>query len=321
VSKLCVTTVCSDDSMSYFIPLFIYTWTRAYPEYDVKVYVRGKLRDNVRGILDGMRERKLGGDSWEVVEDVFTGYPNEVSVCNSCRHLLSAARFKKYKYVYVTDIDFLAFRHHPSHMAYYARVMRRSGVPYAGFRGPYRKPHRPSISANGWKGWYTRVAGGTFMLKSPEWFQKTMNMRKHYKRLGKRHKKDGKDRHYFASYREYDEVMLYRIIRGSGMKTPKKKNCFPSGQVYNRNYRDIHLGDFTKSRGKKTGKMSTLITNENIKAYWALQREEAWQWVLGECTKNKRIKNAISHMHSHIHYRKEKIQRVRSKRVSRANKG
>jgi len=163
--NVCITTVVSADRYAFYIPTFVYTAKRAYPEYGVKIYIRGKLPKPVKKILVEMKSLAVcPNNNWSVIEDQFLNFPHGISICNTLRHLIPSKNFEGYDYVYITDIDFLFFRHKITMGAYFARRMQEMKLPYASFRGPSNTPRRPGINGNGWKGDFVRIADGTLRV-------------------------------------------------------------------------------------------------------------------------------------------------------------
>ena len=290
--KLCITTVCSNDHYSYYLPMFVYTAQRAYPEYHVKVFVRGYLNDVVKNTL-----KMVKGGNYTIVENVFKKYPDRTSVCNTLRHLIPQEHFEGFDYVYITDIDFLLFRHSPTLGEYFAHIIKKTGQPYASFRGPLGKPYRPYINATGWKGNFTRIADGTLMLKTPEWFNMTNKARSLYAKLVRNSKHDTFDKIIPASYREYNEVMLYRICKLSKIKTPTKRRKFLDGSAYNDNYRDIHLGDM---KFNYTKRLKRKLTNENEKNFKALEKDTTWIALSEICSQCSVVKKSLHYLRKYV---------------------
>ena len=135
-------------------------------------------------------------------------------------------------------------------------MFKKIKSPCAVLRGAIKKPSRPKITAI-WDWDFTRIAGGHIMLKNPEWFEKTAAARILYRSILLSGTHDEFDNHPSCSYREYDEVMFYRICKKSGIEMPTEKNCFLNGKYFNAKYRDIHLGDFKLTTGM--GRYSTQI--------------------------------------------------------------
>lgn len=271
--KLCVASVCSADSFQYYIPTFIYTLKRAYPDYYVKVFLKGKLSPKCRKIL-----KSLDNQDWSIIEGFRVSYPNRESICNTLRHLLPPDEFTEFTHLYITDVDFLIFNHPAKSLGmYFATKLNATKLPYASVKGPKNRPSRPEINKIGWRGPFTRIADGQLMLKIPEWWNKTAKARKIYNRIVKSGKHDAIDRHPSCSYREYNEVMLYRICKASNLKTPTKRKKFLDGTKIRLLYRDIHLGDFKfHNRNYKYG----WIAPENFLNFYNLEKEETWQKLL-----------------------------------------
>ena len=299
--SFCFTTVVSADQYSFFIPTFVYSAKRAYPDCGIKIFVRGLLPEPVKKLLAKMKSLRIcANNNWSVIENQFTKYPDGVSICNTLRHLIPAKRFLGYDYVYVTDIDFIILPHKVSIEAYFAQRIQETGLPYASFRGPYNAPKRPGINGTGWKGDFVRIADGTLMLKNPEWFNKTKKMRGKYRELVKAGRSDGIDPERPASYREYNEVMLFRIARGSGLKTPTVRYKFVNGKGYNRLYRDIHIGDFRYNRRYRKKKMRRYIPFENVLNFRALEKEPAWQKICSEMEQAGHIRKIFKSMRHYM---------------------
>jgi len=228
---------------------------------------------------------------WDIVENVFTEFPSRVSICNTLRHLIPKEFFAGFEYVYITDIDFLFFRHEPTLGQYFAKRIKRCKQPYAAFRGAINVPRRKDVNKIGWKGSFTRIADGTLMLKTPEWYERTDKFRiQYYKRL-KKSEHDKFDSIIPASYREYNEVMLYRICRLAGLETPSKKRHFIDGHKYDITFRDIHLGDMKYNYHKRIKKN---ITKWNIKNFKLLEKNKTWKALCSVCEKDGTVKTNLN---------------------------
>ena len=305
--NLCTTTVCSGDRFSYYIPLFIYTLKRAYPEEMVKVFLRGKLNGRVKDILKEMRDRKMCDKHWSVLENQFEEYPHEKSTLNSLRFLLPAEEFVDCRFVYITDVDFIFFKQKKPPLDYFSQIMGAIGLPYAAVKGPTKKPFRKHLK-HGWTGKYLRVAGGTVVVKSPEWFSVTKRAVEYYRKILKNSTHDDFDKIKAATYREYDEVMLGRIIRMSEMPVPMQKNRFINGVKIDSRYRHIHLGDFKfKKRWTNVGKMERILNDCNIKGFMKMELEPEWQRISSLCSECEMIDALLNNLREHVVHRGLKI--------------
>lgn len=294
-AEICFSSVCTNDSYSYYIPLFIYTVKRAYPEYGVKVFVIGKLKPPVKEALN-----LIPYDGWEVVENSFMSYPNGGSASNSLRFLVRKEQYKGYDYVFVKDIDFLIFRHKPTHGECF--IKRMKNLPYFGVRGPYTRPRRYAVNRIGWKGNFTRVAGGSFAFHVRSWYTKAGSALDKYRRLLKHREPDDIDSHRPGSYREYDEVMLFRILKESGIKAPTRKGKSVLGYSAPKVYRDIHLGDFIKGK-HGFNRLKKRLSPVNANNYLELEKDETWKNISSKMKANAKIRQALRRLKRHARSR------------------
>ena len=250
----CITTlITSDNYYKQYVPLFEYTIKKAIPDADVKVFI---------------------------LEELFPGYPK--SSVNALRFHIPAEHFKGYKYVYFTDIDFIFLPHKFSLLKYHARIMKNTGQPYSGHRGPVKGRWRKS----------PRMAAGAFMVGS-DWFKKTAAARRSWKRRLKKGMK----------YREHDEVMLYDICKKSGMRVPRWKGRFINNKHYDIKYRDIHLGDFKFSRRftNFSRMRSKFMTLRNLKNYKKLfMNDPEWQKILETAREDRHMAKIIKNFNWYV---------------------
>lgn len=259
--SLVITTVCSDNHFQYFIPLFICAAKFSYPEADVKVFLRGEAKYKM----------------FDVYERQFMDYPNSTSLCNSLRYLIPDDAIKDYDYWFSTDVDTLVLKPPIDHVAFYKKVMQETGLPYAAARGPLTRPRRKE-APNGWTGHFTRLASGSVMFKTKEFLNVTRGHRKAYRERLKQGLPEPFDHAKPGCYREYDEVMLYRIIHGSGLRTPTQKNKFTNGRHADTKYRGLHLGDFKFSkRCHNARKMRSLLDNSIVSQFVELEKTKEWK--------------------------------------------
>lgn len=234
----CFTTVVSADHFQYYIPMYVAalrTWSRD----NIVIFLRGKLDPEVS---------KLIGDA-TVMEDQFLDYPNLVSTTNCLRFIVSDG-LQRYDHVMVTDIDLLLFEN-----PWYWHMALLQGRPFAGHHGPRRKPRRPEICSS-WENDYERFAGGFFMI-TKDWWPITAMARE----IWATSLRSGA----WGTFREADEVMLARIIKGSQMDVPQSK-VFPT------ELRGIHIGDFKfDHRWTDQSKMEKLLDKKAAFKYYLIK--------------------------------------------------
>jgi len=268
--KLCISTVVSADDYQWFIPLFCHSAKLAYPDCGLRIFVRGTVHDIIKN-----NKKKFGNP--DILENQFLDFPTRRSTCNALRHLINPKHYQGYDIVYPTDVDFIILPHRKPHWKYYENIMRKAFSPYAACRGPVRGFKNHPTGVKTWSGVHTRVAAGCSMYKYPDFYQQTADAREYYTSVLKMGGHDKYDEIASASYREYDEVMLYRLIHLSGLRLPGHTNIFINGEKADPKYRDIHLGDFKfKHRWNNKRKMKRILHNESVKAYRNLSKNTKW---------------------------------------------
>ena len=59
--KICLTTFVQGHLYQEYLPMLIYSIGKAYPEYDVKIFLHDTLRDDLRPALDMIRSFRDSG--------------------------------------------------------------------------------------------------------------------------------------------------------------------------------------------------------------------------------------------------------------------
>jgi hypothetical protein len=301
MNSVCISTVVSGDGYEFYIPMFIYAAKVAYPEYYVKVFICGELIEPVKILLDRMREEKFCDPNWEVKENLYTDIKKRKGTINALRFLVPEAEFKDFKYLYITDIDFLLFRQKPTLEQWYKKILSASKQTYVAARGPKYRPHRRRINKGGWRRKFKRLACGRVFFLVPEWFERTRKVRAKYLRLAREGGHDAWDKHEFGRYREYDEVMLNRICLDSKIPTPKGVAKTLTGHAIGSLYRDIHLGDFKfRKRGHSMKKLTKKIRASNLKSFIWLQKTPGWKKIETVVQSEHGIRVCLRRLRKHI---------------------
>ncbi len=255
--KVLITTMASSWYKA-LIPIFTYTAKRANPGCVVRVFDKDELfpkhADTSVGLL---------------------------------RFCVPNSYFHGYDYVYFTDVDFIVLPHKTNVTDYLIRIIKETGQPYAGYRGP-RKGR--------WRGRNKRLAGGVFMA-TQRWFAGTEPFRKHYV------KKCIKG----IEYREKDEVYLQRMTTDAMFATPNKVGCFMNGERYNRTYHNIHLGDFKSGFRHRWENMDAMkgkwLLDRNIPRYLELTHDNTFNGLVSEAVKVPEVKKMFDHLTEHLQRR------------------
>lgn len=156
-------------------------------------------------------------------------YPEAEVVINKEPFKPSCQRFLKKidsDYVHVTDADIFILPHEKTHKEYYSQFAVK-GASY--LRGATEG------SGKEWIGDLSRIAGGHVGF-FPEYYERTEKLRSEYGQLT------------IEDYREFDEVMLCRILRRAGYQIPEIPYTFPNGEKWDTRYRDLHLHDFATTK-------------------------------------------------------------------------
>ena len=99
--KLCITTYVFGDKYKNYIPLFIYSIKKNYPEYGVVVFCKGNLSNSIKKQLEKIQ---VLGD-FKIVENKFDDVNHDVPRGASLRWLLWDEKFIEYDSIYIADID------------------------------------------------------------------------------------------------------------------------------------------------------------------------------------------------------------------------
>jgi len=266
--RVCITTITTSNYYQLYLPMFIYTLRKEYPEYAVKTFIKGKLSRATKSAL------KLMNLEYEKPITVFEKIKEKESTINCLRFLVPESHFKHFDYVIFVDIDLMLYRTDPDLLKWHQKRQRRMKTVYAGHHGPWRRKYRPEIAPRGWRGKFERVSGG-FLMVTPHWFAATRRARKMYLKEAEAGRLGG--------FREFDEVMLGRIMKKSGLPMP------PFG--FSRDLRGIHLGDFKASMSHRYGskkKMKKYASKKNIRKFFEYEKDPVWKGIVKIAEKNSK---------------------------------
>ena len=121
-SKVCLTTYVYGANYQNYIPLFVYSAKKSYPEYYIIIFIHGKLKDKVKKQLDLIKQQY----EFDVIENQF----DDLNIINgfearTLRWVLPSKYFAKFDYLYIVDIDIFYIKEplalhcqHIEHMEY-----------------------------------------------------------------------------------------------------------------------------------------------------------------------------------------------------------
>ncbi|MDT3369867.1 MAG: hypothetical protein LIR40_14705 [Bacteroidota bacterium] len=101
--RVCLTTFVYGEKYQDYIPLLLYSCKKAYPEYDIVLFLYEPLRTDIKRILD-----EIGIDLSGVIikENAYHHIGKMDSwICRTIRWTLWDESFNKYDYLYIIDID------------------------------------------------------------------------------------------------------------------------------------------------------------------------------------------------------------------------
>lgn len=139
MSRVCLATYIYGDSYQDYIPFLVYSCNAANPEYDLLLFLHGKLREDIRAQIE-----RIGKKNLYFKENAYDDCPRMNSIKARClRWTLYDERFLDYDYLYVVDIDMIYMKEplplHEQHLIH----MKTTGLPYDNIvRHFERKPWR-----------------------------------------------------------------------------------------------------------------------------------------------------------------------------------
>jgi hypothetical protein len=123
---LCI-VVCVYGAYQNYIPLYIYTALRSYPDYFVRVYLREELLPHNRRALEAVREGL--SSRFEVRENSLREFPD--TALKSTRWLIPYEDLSDFEYAYFGDVDFIICREDPDIRARHVGHCRENDLPYS----------------------------------------------------------------------------------------------------------------------------------------------------------------------------------------------
>lgn len=128
MDKVCLTTFVYGETYQAYIPFLIYSCNKAYPDYDLHIFVYGKLGETVKdqvNIID--LKCKLS-----IYEDSFSDFKKMTPlISKTLRWLLWDDGFLNYNYLYTVDIDMLYIREPMPLHQQHKKHMELIGLPFS----------------------------------------------------------------------------------------------------------------------------------------------------------------------------------------------
>ena len=120
--SICITSYVFGSYQSY-IPYFVYSIGRAYPDYFAKIYVEGDLFPEVSSLMN--RIRQGGYSNFEIIRS--EGFPDHTQIRHNLkvdlrtfyRYIIPPSELDKFDYVYVGDVDMFILKETPSLLGFH----------------------------------------------------------------------------------------------------------------------------------------------------------------------------------------------------------
>ncbi len=106
--KICLTTFIFGDTYQNYIPLILYSVSKSYPEYCVKIFINGDLRSDIKEILKIISRYY---NNFSIIENTFDDCKQMTPLkARSLRWVLWDESFREFDYLYYIDSDILFMR-------------------------------------------------------------------------------------------------------------------------------------------------------------------------------------------------------------------
>ena len=198
-----------------YIPLYVLSWHRAYPDVDIRIYLNDTIPPHVRKSLDYLNvydHVTIIEDSGKLVglsEKVLKSKPNKIT--RSLRWLVFEPVFMEYESLYISDIDIVIakepislYEQHMRHCSYlrlpYSNIVRRE----------------PVCDAQTGRMWH-RLTGLHF-VQTKEYMQAIMTVRDKLVREVNLLADNESEMYELKCFR--DEFLLYDLVRLAGLGLP-----------------------------------------------------------------------------------------------------
>ena len=263
-------TVCTPDHYQHYIPIFIYGFNRIYPDDEIVVGVMGYVDDITKEALKDYdvkytTQSEAAKGKIIIIQNMYNRYPGEY--VNSLRFLGNPSIEND---VYVTDVDIL-----PVYKGIIEWCREQARIMNTCYYSPHGCWKYPVRFEGGWRESNERLTGNCVYL-TQKWYGITERERYHYLK------------NVANLYREYDEVMLCRIIKMC--KLPIAQSKYSPAE-----YKGIHFGDFKfEHRWTNKKKMNIRLCDTVVKMYRnLLQTDNKLNRILDVVCQDKEIYKII----------------------------
>lgn len=123
--EMCITQFVFGDYTRY-IPLYIYSVLKAYPEYYLKIFVGGRLNQSEAEAL-----ALMPSGNYEIIEGYCEDKVKKGKWCKYVRRLVPFEEYKEFKYVYHGDVDFIILPETPGLKEWHIAHCKKHSLPFS----------------------------------------------------------------------------------------------------------------------------------------------------------------------------------------------
>ena len=114
-----------------FIPYYIYSIEKVYPESDVLLFYTSKVRDDVSTYCLKKNNVQLHEDFFDETSEVFKKHRIRGGGQKLLRHLIPSSYFTAYDMVYFGDVDILVLEEDISLFTFHEQQMAQCSLPFS----------------------------------------------------------------------------------------------------------------------------------------------------------------------------------------------
>nr|WP_144927977.1 hypothetical protein [Paenibacillus bovis] len=283
-----------------FIPIYIYTILKSYPDYSVLIFTDNKLDNKTRSNLELLN----GLGDFRVIENYDFGILKDHEIKNvpgykkAMRWLFFDERFLDYKSIYIGDIDIVMCKENPGLYEQHVNHCSTLNLPYSNYIRLTTQISKPNIklilkllphinvktllNIIRKKEVDSKRLSGLHFVKTEDYFNR---VKEHYDYFiniiaGKTNKQE-----LIEKYLVDDEVLLYDLVEMSGIGLPPISPDSPgmdyknSSTISFRPHHGIHMGIFRSDMGVKKQQqvLNSYIYKEYIEQYKKFRNEEEFE--------------------------------------------
>lgn len=136
-AEVCLTTFVYGTKYQAYLPILLYSLDKAYPEYDVVLFLYDKLDSKIYKQITLLNLTL----HYKIIDHVFSEYKITSLQSKALRWVLWDDTFSLYKYMYIVDIDMLYVREPLALHLQHIEHMKMTGLPFDNIRREVKVSH------------------------------------------------------------------------------------------------------------------------------------------------------------------------------------